>query len=314
MKTQHGTDDHQNHIIPAKIEIRQARRLSRRSFLGLSGAAAAGMGLTVLLGGCGSASTTASGSTDSGSSTTAAKTYRVGMECAYSPWNWQTSESSDYAIPIDNVSGAYADGYDIQIAKVVAKALGGDAVAEKMAFSGLIDALNNDQIDLIIAGMVPTDERKQSIDFSEDYKESGYTLLVKSSGPYANATSLSDFSGATVLGQVNTMLDTIIDDIPNVIHATPVDSTPSMVSNLENGTCDAITAGKDDCVALIKANPDLMQVNFADGEGFQEVVGVAVGLKKGQDDELNTINEALDSLSDDDRQSIWDACVERAPE
>lgn len=311
---QHSADGRQNHIIPAKIELRQARRLSRRSFLGLSGSAVAGIGFMAILGGCGSTSASSSNSTDSNSSTTSSKTYRVGMECAYSPWNWQTSESSDYTISIDNVSGAYADGYDIQIAKVVAKALGGDVVAEKMAFSGLIDALNNDQIDLILAGMVPTDERKQSIDFSDNYKESGYTLLVKSSGPYANATSLSDFSGATVLGQVNTMLDTIIDDIPNVIHATPVDSTPSMVSNIENGTCDAITAGSDDCVALIKANPDLMQVNFADGEGFQEVVGVAVGLKKGQDDELNTINEALESLSDDDRQSIWDACVERAPE
>lgn len=48
------------------------------------------------------------------------------MEAAYAPYNWQVSEASKYTIPIDNVQGAYADGYDVQIAKIVCKALGGE--------------------------------------------------------------------------------------------------------------------------------------------------------------------------------------------
>ena len=56
-------------------------------------------------------------------------------------------------IPIDNVRGAYADGYGVQIAKIVCKALGGEYVAVKQSFSGLIDSLNNGQIDLITPGI-----------------------------------------------------------------------------------------------------------------------------------------------------------------
>ncbi|MFR7670011.1 MAG: transporter substrate-binding domain-containing protein [Collinsella sp.] len=73
--------------------------------------------------------------------------------------------SQQYTIPIDNVQGAYADGYDVQIAKIVCKALGGEPVAVKQSFSGLIDSLNNGQIDLIIAGMSATPEREESVGF-----------------------------------------------------------------------------------------------------------------------------------------------------
>ncbi len=104
---------------------------------------------------------------------------RVGMEVAYAPYNWQTSESSEYTIPVDNVSGAYADGYDVQFAKLVCEKLGGEPVAVKMTFSGLIDALNNGQIDLIIAGMSATDERRQSVDFSDPYFVGYFGLFVK---------------------------------------------------------------------------------------------------------------------------------------
>lgn len=89
------------------------------------------------------------------------------MEAAYAPYNWQVSEASKYTIPIDNVQGAYADGYDVQIAKIVCKALGGEPVAVKQGFSGLIDSLNNGQIDLIIAGMSATPEREESVGFSD---------------------------------------------------------------------------------------------------------------------------------------------------
>ena len=59
---------------------------------------------------------------------------RVGMEAAYAPYNWQVSEESEYTIPIENVSGAYADGYDVQIAKRIADAFGCRAGGSKALF------------------------------------------------------------------------------------------------------------------------------------------------------------------------------------
>lgn len=292
--------------ISARGDLKRKSSISRRDFFRMSSFAAAGMGGMVILGGCSSSS----GSTGSSSTTT----YRIGMECAYAPYNWQTSEATDYTIPIDNVSGAYADGYDVQIAKKVCEKLNGEAVAEKMSFSGLIDALNNGQIDLIIAGMTATPERSQAIDFSDAYFTGTFGLLVKKGSTYAAATSLADFSGAAVLGQKDTLLDSIIDEIPGVNHLTPVDSVPSQISHLEQGTCDAITYNVENTDSILAANPDLASVSFAEGDGFPDEATCNVGVKKGDSDTLSAVNEALSEISASDRQSIWDQCVERQPE
>ena len=199
--------------------------------------------------------TTGGGRDDLSDSVIGKDKIRIGMEAAYAPYNWQVSEASEYTIPIDNVQGAYADGYDVQIAKIVCKALGGEPVAVKQSFSGLIDSLNNGQIDLIIAGMSATPEREESVGFSDPYFIGYFGLFVKEGSPYQNATKLSDFSGATVLGQKDTMLDTVIDEIPGVVHKNPVDSVPTVFSNLLQGTCDAVTYNTENEKGYMAQNP-----------------------------------------------------------
>lgn len=180
--------------------------ISRRTFLRLSGAAAATFGLAA----CGPAAPQSTDAqADAGSSANnagASKGFasegvlRVGMEAAYAPYNWQvTKEDAQYTIPIENVSGAFADGYDVQIAKAVAKGMDLSPVAVKLEWDGLIEALNNGQIDVIIAGMTATPERKESIDFTEPYYVGTYGLMVKADSKYASATSIQDFSDAAVL-------------------------------------------------------------------------------------------------------------------
>ena len=136
--------------------------------------------------------------------TTESNEFRVGMECAYAPSNWQESEASDTNYPVENVPGAYAEGYDVQIAKIIADQLGKELVIVKLSWDGLIDALNQGQIDAIIAGMMDTAERRESINFTEPYKETIYSMMVLADSPYVNATSIQDFSGAAVLGQQGT--------------------------------------------------------------------------------------------------------------
>ena len=147
--------------------------------------------------------------------------FRVGMECAYAPSNWQESEASDTNVPVENVSGAYAEGYDVQIAKIIAENLGKDLVIVKLSWDGLIDALNQGQIDAIIAGMMDTAERRESINFSEPYRETTYGIMVLADSPYLNATSIQGFSGAAVLGQQGTALDDVIDQIEGVDTSVP---------------------------------------------------------------------------------------------
>ena len=68
--------------------------------------------------------------------------FRVGMECAYAPSNWQESAATDTNVPVENVAGAYAEGYDVQIARILADQLGKELVIVKLSWDGLIDALN----------------------------------------------------------------------------------------------------------------------------------------------------------------------------
>ena len=285
--------------------------VGRREFV----AGGALLGLLALAGCSGSSSSSSMGSDSGGSSSgsSSASELRCGMEAANAPYNWQTDTESDYTIPIDGISGAYADGYDVQIAKLIGQELDREPIAVKVAWSGLIEAVTQGSIDLIVAGMTPTDERRESIDFTDPYITDTFGLMVRSDSEYAGATSLADFAGASVMGQKDTLLDQVIDEIPDVNHLTPADSIPSCITALKNGTCDAIVYNVLSKEGYLKANPDLVAIEFADGEGFAEDEPCAIGLAKGQDDLLERLNKVIDGLSDDERMDMWNAAVDRQP-
>ncbi len=297
--------------------------LSRRNFLKLSGLSTLTVAGATFLTGCGPAAQSSDSSSSSSSDSSASsssgvlgdgKTLRVGMEAAYAPYNWQEEKASDTTIPIENVSGAYADGYDVQIAKKIAEALGMEPVAVKMEFGALVDSLNNGTIDIICAGMSVTPERSQSADFTDSYIDDEVVMVVKQDSKYASATKLSDFDGATVLGQKDTFYDDLIDEIPNVNHLTPVATVPLVVDGIENGTCDAITFSSMSLPNLLQNYPDLKKVELADGDGFSDPGNPDnAAIAKGQDEILAKLNEIIGGISEADRLSIWQDCMDRQP-
>ena len=242
-----------------------------------------------------------------------ADTLRVGMECNYAPFNRTQADESADAVPL--AGGGYADGYDVRIAKRVAEYLGYDLEIVKTEWDGLIMSVMSGAIDCIIAGMSPTEERKLTIDFTDPYYESDLVLVVKKDGAYANATSLEDFAGATIVGQLNTFHDTVIDQIPNVKHATPMDTFPTMIVAVSSGAIDGYIADRPGAVSATASNPDLTFVTFEAGQGFEiapEDAEIAVGIRQGS--ELKEkINAILAAISDDERNAIMDAAVAAQP-
>ena len=239
---------------------------------------------------------------------------RVGMECAYAPSNWQESEASDTNVPVENVPGAYAEGYDVQIARIVADALGLELVIVKMDWDGLIPAINAGQIDCIIAGMMDTAQRREAINFSEPYKETIYAMMVNAGSAYENATSIQDFSGASVLGQRDTALDTVIDQIEGVNHLTAVASVPDMVARLQQGACDAIVINLESASVYTETNPDFVVIEFEGDNGFElPAKGSCVGVRKSDDALLALVNEALAGIDSETRLAMWDTAVANAP-
>ena len=239
---------------------------------------------------------------------------RVGMECAYAPNNWQESEASDTNVPIENVPGAYAEGYDVQIARIIADQLGLELVVVKMDWDGLIEALNQGQIDAIIAGMADTESRKEAINFTSPYHETVYALMVNAGTPYENATSLADFNGASVLGQKDTALDWTIDQIEGVNHLTAVASVPDMIARLQQGTCDAIVINLENAPGYLAANPDFVVISFPEGEGLDPgFKGACVGLRKSDEALLSLADAVLATIDQAQRDELWETALTNQP-
>ena len=241
-------------------------------------------------------------------------TFRVGMECNYAPYNWTQAEPSEYTVPIEG-GGGYADGYDVQIARTIADALGKELVIVKTEWDGLPMGVISGAFDAIIAGMSPTEERKATLDFTSAYYYTNLVVVVRKDGAYANAESLADLSGAMITGQLNTFHYTVIPQIPNVQQAMAMETFPAMIVALRSGAIDGYIAEEPGAVADTTANPDLTYIKFAEGKGFEaseEDTSIAIGLAKGSP-LLESINAALDNLTEADRLQLMLDATARQP-
>ena len=241
-------------------------------------------------------------------------TFRVGMECNYAPYNWTQAEPSEYAVPIEG-GGGYADGYDVQIAKRIAEGLGMDLEIVKTEWDGLVPSLMSGVIDVIIAGMSPTEERKATLDFSDPYRTNKLVVVVRKDSAYASATSLEDLSGATITGQLNTFHYTVIDQIPGVNKAMAMETFPAMIVAVQSGAVDGYVAEEDGAQGDTAANPDLAYIKFDEDAGFEASEGdtsIAVGLAKGSE-LLAPINEILAGIDDATRDQLMADAKARQP-
>lgn len=267
---------------------------------------AVSLSLIILLSGC------AKFSDEAGTSAEEDNTFKVGMEAGYPPFNWTQMDDSNGAVKIQD-SAEYAGGYDVEIAKLIAESLGKELVIVKTDWKGLIPALNSGKIDAIIAGMSPTAERMESIDFSDSYYKSDLVMVVKKGGKYDGATSIQDFKGAKITAQLNTFHYTVIDQIEGVLKQTAMDSFPTMRVALESGIIDGYVSERPEAMSAEAANSNFRMIEFTDGfETSPEDTAIAVGIRKGS--ELREkINKALAEISEEQRKEIMENAIKNQP-
>ncbi len=263
----------------------------------------------VLLAGCGSSNTASTAET-----TADANTLRVGMECNYAPYNWSTTTETETSKQISEVD--YCDGYDVMMATELAEKTDREVEIVKLDWDNLVLSLQNDQIDAVIAGMTATPDREEEVDFTTPYYVSTEVVLVRKDSDLADITSLEELSGRKVVGQMNTLYDTIIDQIPDVDHQPAAETFPAAVQALQAGAVDAVTSELPVAKGVTEANPDLMYIEFEDGKGFtgaEEDASVSIAVKKGNTDLLNDLQEALDTISEEDREAMMEQAVANQP-
>jgi putative lysine transport system substrate-binding protein len=258
----------------------------------------------ILLAGCGSNSS----ENKEGSS----NTFTVGLEAGYPPFNWTQMDDSNHVVKLDG-SAEYAGGYDVEIAKKIADGLGKELVIVKTEWDGLVPALTSGKIDAIIAGMSPTEKRKETIDFSDNYYKSNLVMVVKKGGKYESATSIQDFNGAKVSAQLNTFHYSVIDQIKGVEKQPAMDNFTAMRVALESGVMDGYVSERPEAISASAANENFAMVEFSDGfETSEDDTAIAVGLQKGSE-LTKKINEILAGISEEDRNSMMDAAIMNQP-
>ncbi|ANU24435.1 transporter substrate-binding domain-containing protein [Planococcus donghaensis] len=237
------------------------------------------MAMMLVIAACGSDES--EDTTDGGESGSDAKTYKVGIDTTYPPFEFE-------------VDGEYT-GIDIDLITAIAENQGFEIEFSPMDFGGIIPALQADQLDIAIAGMSITDERKAVVDFSDPYFDAGLSLVVAEDNN--EITSLDDLEGKTVAVKSGTTGAQFARDNEAEYGYTVAqfEDSPSMFQEVSNGNA-AVLLEDYPVIAYAIAESGLSLKTVGDrltGDQY----GIAV--LKGQNAEvLEQINTGLQELRD----------------
>lgn len=245
---------------------------------------------------------------------TSAGVLKVGMECAYAPFNWTQSDDSNGAVKIKNADG-YANGYDVQIANKIAKALGVKLEVYAYEWDALVPAVESGNLDCVIAGMSPTEERKETVDFTSNYYVSNLVIIVNKESKYATAKTLAEFEGAKINAQDGTFHADAVKQIKNVQSSVMKDFT-MLYTALTANTIDGYIAEEPTAFALCSANDNITYAALVNNDtGFtcdEGDTAIAVAIRKGSS--LNKkVSAVIDGISDSDKSELMKEMVAIAP-
>lgn len=208
----------------------------------------------------------------------------VGLSAEYAPYEFHAMIDG-----VDTVSG-----FDVEIAKEIAKDRNAELVIKEMDFKALIGALKAGQIDMIISGMNPTDERKQEIDFSEIYYEARHGVLVRKEDK-DKFTKVEDLNDKKIGVQLGSTQQEIAEKIIQGGQLQILANINSLVLELKSGRVDALITEKPVAQMAVNTNPQLSltEIDIKDG-----VTGNAVAVGKGSGELLASINKTIKRLQD----------------
>lgn len=249
-----------------------------------------------LLSGCGNSSS----SSKKGGNYEEKKVLRVGMECAYAPFNW-TQESKelsngDEAVPIYGTD-LYCYGYDVMMAKKIADELGWDLEIHKVEWDSIGISMDAGDYDCIIAGMSWSEEREAAYDFTSEYYFRDVCLTVKKGGEFDGLTKLSDFKGKniSVTTQLATAYIDLIPQIPDSKSAAFYETTSEAFMAVSNDVADAALIDKPTSESALLTNDDLTILDIEDMDSGDSV-NVCIAVRSGDEELQKILQDTLDKL------------------
>ena len=219
----------------------------------------------------------------------ASKTLVVGTNAEYAPFEY-----------LDGASQTVV-GFDIDVVALIESAIEEQfnidlkVEIKDMAFDGLIGAMTSNQIDFIAAAFTRTDERAESVLFSDIYYQAETVLVVKQ-----DQSKISDYASLTGL-KLGAQLGTVQVDFANEASGDAnkvkaLGSLATLISDLEVGNLDALLVERPVALNILNKNSGyamIDDIDFADDDGY------AFASNYGSEDLINLINGVITSAKSD---------------
>ena len=247
----------------------------------------------------------------------------VGMECQYAPYNWTQLTDANGAVEIANNPGAYANGYDVMIAKKICEKYGWELEVMALEWGGLTPAINAGTIDVAIAGQSMTAERMAEVDMAGPYYYAEIVCLTTASNANASATSVAELTGNCTAQSGTIWYNSCLPQATKASIQAAAETAPAMIMALESGTADFICTDMPTATAAVAKNADLVVLNFTGTDGdFQfadeteraENVNIGVSVIKGNTELQKALDDALTELGVDTFNSLMDQAISVQPE
>ncbi len=246
----------------------------------------------------------------------------IAMECAYAPYNWVQNDDSNGAVPIDNVPGSYANGYDVMIAKKICEANGWELKVSQSDWDSLVPGVQSGMFDAVIAGQSMTAERSEQVDFAGPYFYATIVCVTKKDSPFASAASIADLTGGKCTAQIATIwYDQCLPQIQGAKVQSASETAPAMLMALETGAVDFVCTDMPTAQGAVAAYPDMTILDFSGTDGdFQfsdevraENVNIGVSVRKGNTELKDMINSALTGMTADDMNELMAQAIAIQP-
>lgn len=278
--------------------------------------------LALSLAACGSGSTASTTAAAAASTGVEDGVLTIAMECAYAPYNWMQGDDSNGAVPISNVPGSYANGYDVMIGKKIAEANGWELEVIQADWDSLVPGVQTGIYDAVIAGQSMTAERSEQVDFAGPYFYASIVCVTKKDSPYATATSIADLAGGKCTAQIATIwYDQCLPQIDGALVQTAAETAPAMLMALETGSVDFICTDMPTAQGAVAAYPDMTILDFSGTDGDfhfsdevrAENVNIGVSVKKGNTELKNMIDSVLSTMTADDMNALMEQAIAIQP-
>ncbi len=205
----------------------------------------------------------------------------VGMELAYPPFETKDDNGDPMGVSVD-------------IIKAFGESVGKEIEIVNTAWDGLIPSLQTDKIDIIISSMTITEERKETIDFSDPYANAMLAILANSNSAIEDAEDLNQDGMIIAVKTGSTGHIYAQEHFTNATINTFADES-ACVTEVSQGKADAFLYDQLTIYRNNQANPDTTKAIYIP---FQDVENWGIAVKKGNTELLNQLNDFIKEFNE----------------